>query len=341
MQENIQNSEKRIMWLDLARGVAMLLIIIGHCAGISDRLKHIIFSFHVPLFFILSGFVYRKKEKSVWKDFKQLMLPYGMVVLVSIIFNVYLNKAVNVEYIKQILRSALYGYGADFYDIRLIGAIWFLPTMFFTRRVMNFLFSIDMAEKYRALWVLGTVILGIKIAAYTWVPMNIDIAFVTVGFMYVGYLLKNKDIRLEKDYLIGCFLIWFSTRNCGELALSGRAYEPWFLLFACAIAGSILTIGICRQLEKIQILNKSISFIGRHTVLLLCIHDLDWRVPFDIWGSFLQQFEGSGYYFIVSVLCRLGFDVVVMCICVLLAEKVKVLIKYKERKCFYGKEQNR
>lgn len=40
---------------DYARGIAMILIIIGHAIGMSEFVVQIIYSFHVPLFFIISG----------------------------------------------------------------------------------------------------------------------------------------------------------------------------------------------------------------------------------------------------------------------------------------------
>ena len=48
-------NQKRIDWLDIAKGIAILCIIIGHSFG-KNRIGVFIFSFHMPLFFILSGY---------------------------------------------------------------------------------------------------------------------------------------------------------------------------------------------------------------------------------------------------------------------------------------------
>lgn len=44
---------KRVEWIDIAKGITMFLVILGH--SVFGALRGMIFSFHMPLFFILSG----------------------------------------------------------------------------------------------------------------------------------------------------------------------------------------------------------------------------------------------------------------------------------------------
>lgn len=46
----------RIQWVDIAKGMAMLFVIIGHTAPFGSMERNFIFSFHMPLFFLLSGY---------------------------------------------------------------------------------------------------------------------------------------------------------------------------------------------------------------------------------------------------------------------------------------------
>lgn len=56
---------KRIEYIDNARGIAMLLVILGHCTqGVEYTLNHFICSFHMPLFFFLSG-IFAKSAKDI------------------------------------------------------------------------------------------------------------------------------------------------------------------------------------------------------------------------------------------------------------------------------------
>ena len=328
--EEVSNMKKqsglRFPWIDMARGIAMLIIIIGHCDGIPQILRHAIFSFHIPLFFVLSGYVYKKKDKSIKKDLRQLIVPYIITVCVVIVFNVWGARRIDLDIIKNTVKVALYGYGSANGDIGIIGAIWFLPTMFIARRLINFTFSLELRETYRLLAILLLMILGVKIGTVVWVPLNVDIAMVASGFMYIGYLLRNRNISLKKDTVAGCLFIWFAAMRSGGMEWSSRMYEPWMINFAGAVAGSIIVLYLCQKMERIMVVRESLSFVGKHTILLLCIHDLDWRLPFDVYGGFLQNFQREKMYFFMSVLCRMGFDLFVMLICLLIYKIVKNVV---------------
>ena len=51
---------KRIEWIDIAKGIGIILVVIGHISQI-EVLNDIIYSFHMPLFFIISGYLYKRK----------------------------------------------------------------------------------------------------------------------------------------------------------------------------------------------------------------------------------------------------------------------------------------
>lgn len=50
-------SKRRIEWIDIVKGIGILLMVIGH-AGVSSQIKVWIYGFHMPLFFILAGYLY-------------------------------------------------------------------------------------------------------------------------------------------------------------------------------------------------------------------------------------------------------------------------------------------
>lgn len=50
---------KRMEWIDVAKGLGLVLTILGHLlySGTWSTLNKFIYSFHMPMYFILSGFV--------------------------------------------------------------------------------------------------------------------------------------------------------------------------------------------------------------------------------------------------------------------------------------------
>ncbi len=66
-------SNQRIKWLDTAKGILILLVILGHSFS-NTELKNILGSFYMPAFFIFSGFTL-KYEKN--KKFTEMLKKRG------------------------------------------------------------------------------------------------------------------------------------------------------------------------------------------------------------------------------------------------------------------------
>lgn len=47
----------RINWIDFAKGVAIILVVIGHVIPESINLFGFIYAFHMPFFFIMAGYL--------------------------------------------------------------------------------------------------------------------------------------------------------------------------------------------------------------------------------------------------------------------------------------------
>lgn len=65
----------RNLLFDIIKGIGIILMIIGH---LTQYATNIIFSFHMPLFFILSGYFYKQTDikSGLINDAKRLIIPY-------------------------------------------------------------------------------------------------------------------------------------------------------------------------------------------------------------------------------------------------------------------------
>ena len=81
--------KQRIDWVDTAKGFTIIGTIISHCVEWGSFVRNFLFSFHMPLFFLLSGYttkpVDNKKDLllKTKKDFKKLIIPTLVVVLIK------------------------------------------------------------------------------------------------------------------------------------------------------------------------------------------------------------------------------------------------------------------
>jgi fucose 4-O-acetylase-like acetyltransferase len=127
--------KQRISWIDVARGIGIILVVYGHALS-AHSLRYLIYSFHMPLFFFLSGLVttYRPQDSPLIvlrKNILGLLFPYFLFAGLSFILWVITRSPSNAEMSKQFL-SIFYGNGNN--NLLVFNNIlWFLPCLFLTR----------------------------------------------------------------------------------------------------------------------------------------------------------------------------------------------------------------
>ena len=76
---------KRIEYLDIARGIGIFLVVLGHCYSLPEWMWHLIYSVHMPLFFVLSGYVFKPAQSGGSGKGTGLGVPY-LFPMISLIF---------------------------------------------------------------------------------------------------------------------------------------------------------------------------------------------------------------------------------------------------------------
>ena len=102
----------REKWIDRAKGIAMLLVIIGHVSGDLEGVWDFkfVYGIHLVMFFLLSGYTLKKKEitrRFINQRFDRLMVPYfytcAAIILTDVFNSYYLNRDGSIETITGIL----------------------------------------------------------------------------------------------------------------------------------------------------------------------------------------------------------------------------------------------
>lgn len=73
---------KYIEWIDIAKGIGILLVIVGHCIC---PIHSIIDIFHMPLFFMISGITFKKQPDIIFLIGKinRIIVPYCFWMIIS------------------------------------------------------------------------------------------------------------------------------------------------------------------------------------------------------------------------------------------------------------------
>lgn len=330
--------KNRIDWIDCAKGIAVLLVIIGHTYNDKTNADAIlirgsIYSFHIPLFFILSGtadafsnnndqFV-RKTEKA----FKNLILPALIIYIIQLIFGFLEHPHVNnwSIFLQNIINAFIFGSGTEVTIgpavIFSFGMKWFLIVMFCGRILFDYL-HLRLSNKSLVYAVLMGTALGITMAKIQWLPGSFDIALAVLPFFLCGACLKQY-LHTENK-LCGKFFcasaIWcltFAVQFYGHgeyLNIAERVYPVFPLCYITAIAGSLGTAYFCQMLLSKWKTPHLLLFLGKHSLCLYCIHILD--------SIFIMLWYRSQYSCINS-LTRIAIDTAICTAIVSSTEYIK------------------
>lgn len=279
------NREK---WIDNAKGIAILAVIVGHCSGGLEGIWDFsfVYGFHLVVFFLLAGYTFKKKEwgkNYVNGKFRRLMVPYFytcLAIAATDIATTYFSSdnrgsAAITEVIGKDLIRSFFASGSitKFGDIEIgtrIGAIWFLPAMFFALVIFQRLVQYtEQAYKLGAITG-GLAFLGFVSARFIWLPFSIQSGMMAVFFLWLGFEIKRKHI-LEKlkwyHYVAaqGIFLVGIYTGYANVSFVTAWCKDV-FLSLLTGVAGCMLVYAI--SITKI----KGMARLGRISLTILCVH---------------------------------------------------------------------
>lgn len=185
--------------VDIIRGVAILLVVLEHALGTSDNFfAKIILSFHMPVFFILSGYLAHEKITGnfgavIKKKIKRLLIPQLTLAILSLLYNFFIGKLV--------LHTATAEELSIFY---CFFRWWFLLVMaqvviaweVLTRICKNYL--IEAEGILLGVCIIYTIVVPQGVSG----PLYIAVTPVAFGYYLAGNLI-HKAGRILKDKQIG------------------------------------------------------------------------------------------------------------------------------------------
>lgn len=331
----------RIQYFDIAKGIAMICIILGHF-GIS-RVNSVVFTFHVPIFFIISGY-FLKTDGSVTEYAKrkacQLLIPYAVTSVFNIagttIEEIIRTKTTeNAVYnIKTWLVGSLYGSGSveltDPFYVKPIGALWFLPAMFFALVLVKYFLQF----KWGAAGIAAMAYIGWKTAEIVWLPFSIQPAMTAALFVYVGYLAKKYDVLKKTPpagVLSGIAGVWgLCAVYCGVNYLVSCYFRSGLLDILGALAGSYLVIFLSKLIEKYtKHISGILTYIGKNSLLIMCCHAFELNVISWKWVEDLLSTWNCQYFTVIWV--KVVFKLLLFAVCVEIIHRVQKLWKRIQR----------
>ena len=337
LSENKKNKKDRILWIDLAKGITIILVIMGHTIeGIG---RGMIFSFHLPLFFILSciTFRYSKNEKkfirNTERSFLHLIIPAYLMLLAGAAVDIYRNieafHDINYcfDYVRKISMTGIFASGVDVWinggQVFAMGIPWFLVVLFGGRTLFDYL-QLKLDGKNLIIVSVLLSIVGAAVGQIQYQAFSFDIALFVLPFFLVGKYFKvfeveKKPLMKLVVYLVVWGLLFVGTMNVyhSYMELAWRHYASYPILYLVAVAGTLAMTEFCVLMSKIKVPVRPVSYLGKHSMWLLFIHHMD--------PIFSRLFWRSENLYINAVM-RIAVDLIVFVIVIFAINGIKMLV---------------
>ena len=282
----MSETKRRLTFLDVAKFVGIFLVVYAHARETGTEIMYIV-SFHMPLFFVISGMTFRIKENESAGDFlirkiKSFIIPFIVLAVMIIFCDMAFDAAnhVNITW-KYFVDKLVYTYQ----NARPF-PLWFVLALFFSH-IWLYLFVRLSFKKDYLVALYAAIILALMIIFYRYTPQRLahalDASLVGVFFLTLGYLFYrpwNKKIRewiissRLKSLIVGgilfsvamvlVFLVDKYIDPKVKFDMWGNSYQPEYLRFPIAVLGSFGAIFLCNVFS-----NPVMGYMGRHTLVVL------------------------------------------------------------------------
>lgn len=330
--ETAKKNSIRIEYIDIAKGIGILLVALAHAdvSLFSPYLHQFIYSFHMPLFFFLSGYFFNSNipfRVLLKKRFNAILKPYFVTILFIYIASISFTNMRFMTAFGRIVKS-LYatGYYIDWVQL------WFLPSLFVTS-LFAFLFYRAVLTHVLNRYIRWAILLGVQAIAILFLnrfypfsisllgkdyelyglPFSLDLVFLSGFFYIMGNEIRHaiSEKTFGKLWLLlgtGGGLILLTSLFEQRIDFNTRVFESFPINTTEAILGILFALAISKQIElKTTHLANALKYIGQASLFILIFH-----VPIqEYWAPKLLFVTGMQAVsilsaFVVSILICLG-----------------------------------
>ena len=268
-----QQSNNRIAYIDIAKGILIMLVVVGHITNgdhlVTYGIKAVITTFHMPAFFVITGILTNceKLQHTSFKTFLiakayRLLIPYIFFEITGGLWQMLLmgTDAVNpIGIVSGILTIHCH-----------VGANWFLPTLFLAEIGIYILMNVCSKKSYPLLsimcFIAAFLLSDITYAVACCRRVFVAISFILLGVSFKALFVKKNIIAMVLAILATIAIAYYN----GAVDLATRQFgNPAFY-----VIGSIVgTYGvICFSQCLVPILGHMFSRIGKSSLIIMGTH---------------------------------------------------------------------
>ena len=305
----------RVMWIDYAKFIGIVLVVCAHQTT-NKGWFDFISAFDIPLFFFLSGFLFSFKKFDSYRQFlkariKQLLVPYFLLNFVAYFFWLFFFKKFDLMFVSsgpfyKSFFGIFYGNGYGDWLIHCI-ATWFIICLFTLENIYFLVFRrLKTTQKYIALPLFLVICWLDRLYTPFWWPWGLDIAFVGIIFYGTANIFKEKVIQLiqlspPKLFVISglAFAVLLLISSSVHSDMNQHSYENFKLFFVGAFAGIVFIITLSRLIEVLLGYISIFQFVAQNTLFIMAFHLMVMSIVnkfiLDVFDFSSKEIAANGY----------------------------------------------
>lgn len=267
----------RIKWVDTAKTLGIFLVFWGHVlysgSEVASIINRAIYSFHMPMYFILSGYVLKPDSKS-FKEYlknkvKRILLPALIVYIFTLPFYFYsLDYSTATAY--SIIVQVFYVIGTCAYNV----PIWFFFCIFQVLMVSKLVDLSNASNKRIIITTLSFLILAFILYASDWKYFNLfGFNKCVLGLFFYSFGITLKRLNYEnhiKQISLIAIPLWILTGVFlnAKCTMYGMVLGNFWLFIFSSISGTFAFFLLSKYFEDIDFVYD----YARWTIFIVCSH---------------------------------------------------------------------
>lgn len=288
--------KRRIELIDVAKALTIFCVIFGHTVGNLDTPAYrlVLYSFHMPLFFMLAGMSMKVKPLLAVKDWLSFLFKNILSLLVPYFIwgMIYSQSSYDIA-----LPNLLYGSWECLVKMNTLTSLWFLSCFFIARILTELVIALISLLHIKKVALACGICAVLMLAIGLVLPHGekgwffcTDVAFVASAFILAGVAFKMSILILaqERNWILAlcfilsslmfCFGTFFRLDDLGLYLMCGAIYVSPFWFIWNGVSGSMVILSISMLIERISRESMftfsvdAITFIGKRTLGIFLVH---------------------------------------------------------------------